>query len=380
MIRLKSLPAVAVEPRPEEMITFAAMETMDAVITGPEAAIRLTELIKQYAGREIFILTGPNSARFCLPLLLQRFPDLGQAHILQIPAGESHKTIETLTSVWEQLSAGGATRSSLLINLGGGVVTDIGGFAAATYKRGMPFVNIPTTLLAMVDAALGGKTGINLHAVKNQIGVFAPPLGVFVFPEFLKTLPENQLRSGYAEMLKHALIGSENLLEEFLSKSMQDVLPSEESIRESAEVKQRIVDADPSENGLRKALNFGHTIGHALETWSQMHQENPLLHGEAVAAGLLCECYLSAKCCGLEMHVLKRVAEQIRANYPFCDFKEADEEELLLLMRHDKKNPHACELNFTLIRKAGEPMIDQYPGEALIRESLGWYRSLYAAG
>jgi 3-dehydroquinate synthase len=230
----------------------------------------------------------------------------------------------------------------------------------------------------MVDAAIGGKTGVNLNSIKNQIGVFALPKAVFIFDEFLNTLPARQKLSGYAEMLKHAMIQSEMLFEKFLLLNSPEKVCNEANILESAEVKMGIVNMDFTETGLRKALNFGHTIGHAIESYSQKYDADPLLHGEAIAIGLICESFISVRMFGLDKNDLKRLANLVSWHFPHYRFKAKPGDELLALMCHDKKNASKSKLNFSLIQKIGEPVFDQYPGEKLILESLHFYMNLEA--
>ena len=246
---------------------------------------------------KLFILTDENTYRQCLPLLAG-VAALQEAPVIQTAAGDTHKGLEYLAKIWERLSNEGATRHSLLVNLGGGMVTDMGGFAGATFKRGIRTINIPTTLMASVDAAVGGKTGINFNGLKNEIGSFYPPLCVFIDCEFLRTLDRDNILSGYAEMIKHGLISS---MENYTSVMLYDIDTMNYSylnqlVEQSVAVKERIVEEDPKEQGIRKALNFGHTIGHAYESLSFI-QERPILHGHAVAAGIVSELYLSHVIC-----------------------------------------------------------------------------------
>lgn len=336
----------------------------------------MQEIILEYGKSGIFILVDENTREQCLPLLKQKCTGLDHSHVIEIHSGESNKTIASIEKIWLELVAGGAVRNSMMICLGGGVITDIGGFAAITYKRGMNVINIPTTILAMVDAAIGGKTGVNLNSIKNQVGVFAPPKAVFVFTEFLKTLSARQKLSGYTEMLKHAMIDSEKHFAKLIVQNSPEKVCNEKDILESAAVKLKIVTDDPDEKGLRKVLNFGHTIGHAVETYSQKYDSDPLLHGEAIAIGLICESFISVRMFGLDGNDLKRLANLVSWQFPHYRFKPASSGELLALMAHDKKNSSISELNFSLISKIGEPVWDRYPGEKLILESLHFYMNL----
>lgn len=326
---------------------------------------------------KMFVLTDVNTKEKCYPLI-QEVPALLGAPVITVEAGDTHKGLESLSYIWSALSEGGASRHSLLINLGGGMVTDMGGFAAATFKRGIRSVNIPTTLMASVDAAVGGKTGINFQGLKNEIGAFYPPLCVFIDCEFLRTLDRDNLLSGYAEMIKHALIDSLNT---YATVMLYDLdLPVNYAflnrmVEQSVAVKERIVAEDPKEKGIRKALNFGHTVGHAFESLS-FKKNQPLLHGHAVAAGIVCELYLSYKQCGFPKDKLSQVVCYIKEYYrPFhFDCKEYDA--LYELMTHDKKNEGGV-INFTLLANIGEVRINQSVEKEKILEALDFYRESF---
>jgi 3-dehydroquinate synthase len=352
------------------------MNISNSIFSGVVGWSRLKDLILEYRQSGIYILVDENTRELCLPILKNKCSGLEDAMVIEIHSSESNKTIASVEKIWQQLVVGNAVRKSLMICLGGGLTTDVGGFAAATFKRGINFIHIPTTLLAMVDASIGGKTGVNLNSIKNQIGVFALPEAVFIFEEFLKTLPARQKLSGYAEMLKHAMIHSETLFEKFIILNSHEKVCTEENILESAAVKMDIVNQDFNETGLRKALNFGHTIGHAVESYSQKYDSDPLLHGEAIAIGLICESFISMRMLGLDKNDLKRLANLISWHFPHYRFKSRPGAELLALMCHDKKNASSSQLNFSLIRAIGEPAFDQFPGEKLILESLHFYINL----
>ena len=352
------------------------MNISNSIYSGVVGWSRLQEIILEYKKSGIYILVDENTRAFCLPILKEKCSGLGDAMVIEIHSNESNKTITSVERIWQQLVIGNAVRSSLMICLGGGLTTDVGGFAAATFKRGINFIHMPTTLLAMVDAAIGGKTGLNLNSIKNQIGVFALPKAVFIFEEFLKSLPTRQKLSGYAEMLKHTMIHSEEMFENFIILNSHEKVCNELNILESAKVKMEIINSDFTETGLRKALNFGHTIGHAIESYSQKHDSDPLLHGEAIAIGLICETFISMRMFGLDKNDLKRLSNLVSWHYPHYRFKSRPGDELLALMCHDKKNASTSQLNFSLIRKIGEPVYDQFPGEKLILESLHFYINL----
>jgi 3-dehydroquinate synthase len=287
---------------------------------------------------------------------------------ITIGAGDQHKTLDTLTHVWSELQRMGATRHSLMINLGGGMVTDLGGFAASTFKRGIHYINIPTTLLSMVDASVGGKTGINFGGLKNEIGVFNNADSVILDTTFLKTLDQPNLLSGYAEMLKHALISNEKMWAEHLRFDLTHLA---QMVADSVAVKQHIVTEDPTERGLRKALNLGHTAGHAFESLALEH--TPILHGYAVAYGLIVELYLSCVKTGFPTDKMHQTVQFIKEQYGKMTITCNDYPRLLQFMHHDKKNEGSA-INFTLLAGIGELRINQTATEEEIMEALDFYR------
>ena len=321
----------------------------------------------------VYVLTDETTGRLCRPLLAAA-SSLAGATWLSIAPGDEHKTLASLADVWRALSAGGASRRSLLVCLGGGMVTDLGGFAAATFKRGIACVNIPTTLLAMVDAAVGGKTGINLDGLKNEVGAFSSPRAVVIDTEFLRTLDDRNLRSGYAEMLKHGLISSREMLVSLLRFDIAspDYARLQTMVAESIAVKEDVVRRDPHEHGLRKALNLGHTAGHAFESLALARQQ-PVLHGYAVAWGLVCELYLSHLKAGFPLDELRRTVGYIAARYGRFAFGCDDYNDLLSLMRHDKKNVGGV-INFTLLEQPGRVRLDCTATREEICESFDFFR------
>ena len=352
----------------------------------------------------VFVLTDDTTHECCLPKVAALLAQY-DAMPITIAHGDQHKTLAALGDVWTALQQGGATRHSLLINLGGGMITDLGGFAAATFKRGINFINIPTTLLAMVDAAVGGKTGINFGGLKNEIGAFADARFVIINTCFLDTLDAENLCSGYAEMLKHALISDERMWAEHVNFDLlqPDLTELQRMVAESIAVKERIVAEDPHEHGIRKALNFGHTIGHALEEFalqqatpsggavvstaptnqttggaaiSPAPKNRPLLHGYAVAFGLIGELYMSARKAGFPTERLHQTARFIRENYAQTEFTCNDYPTLLNLMRHDKKNTSGV-INFTLLHNIGDIRINQTATDEEICEALDFIREGY---
>lgn len=321
----------------------------------------------------LFILTDENTHRFCLPHL-QSITAIKQAEEIVIGTEDINKTLESLTTVWQALSQRGATRHSLMINLGGGMVTDLGGFAAATFKRGISYINIPTTLLAMVDASVGGKTGINFNGLKNEIGAFAPARSVLLNTEFLRSLDDKNFFSGYAEMLKHGLISTQQHLTELLAFDTEliDYQQLQQLVAQSVAVKENIVAQDPHEHGIRKALNLGHTIGHAFESQA-LAEGRPVLHGYAVAWGLVCELYLSYIKTGFPKEIMWQVVQFIKSNYGGFAFNCKQYHELYDLMKHDKKNKGGI-INFTLLNNVGDICLNQTADKDTIFEVFDFYR------
>ena len=320
-----------------------------------------------------FILVDETTEQLCLPLVAG-FDCVRDAQIITIGATDQNKTLDSLSHVWTELQRGGATRHSLMINLGGGMVTDLGGFAASTFKRGLNYINIPTTLLAMVDASVGGKTGINFGGLKNEIGVFSCAKSVILDTTFLKTMDHENICSGYAEMLKHGLIANEEMLAELLNFDLDviDYYQLSRMLADSVQVKERIVDEDPTEQGIRKALNLGHTIGHAFESYA-MKSMRPILHGYAVAYGLVCELYLSCVKTGFPVDKMRQVVRFVNENYGKLPITCDDYPALLELMTHDKKNVGDT-INFTLLGGVGDIRINQTATKEEICEALDFYR------
>lgn len=333
----------------------------------------LVNAIAECEHDKIFILTDQTTHDMCLPKL-QNFLCLKGAQSIVIKAGDTNKTLDSLAEVWTALSQGGATRHSLMINLGGGMVTDLGGFAASTFKRGIDFINIPTTLLAMVDASVGGKTGINFGGLKNEIGVFSDSKFVIINTQFLDTLDHDNICSGYAEMLKHGLISDNKHWAELVSFNLAqpDLAQLQRMVAESIKVKERIVTEDPHEHGIRKALNLGHTVGHALESFAMKHGR-PVLHGYAVAYGMVCELFLSARKTDFPTDKMHQTVRFILDHYGRLPYTCDDYPELLELMRHDKKNTSGI-INFTLLGGIGDIRINQTATKEEIEEALDFLR------
>lgn len=322
---------------------------------------------------QYFILMDENTQQHCLPVLQQEAPDLATAVRITVYAGEEHKSLQAVEYVWKRLTEEKADRHAVLINLGGGMVTDLGGFAASTYKRGIDFIHVPTTLLAQVDAAIGGKNGIDFMNYKNQIGVFRQPAAIFVHDGFLKTLPDQQSISGFAEVVKHALLAGGKLWKTIRSMESLSNVEWNDIISESMAVKLAVVEEDPKEKHVRKVLNFGHTIGHAIESLL-ISRKQESYHGHCIAAGMLGELYLSEKCCGLHEEKRKEVSAVIEKHFPKIIFKEEDSDALMDLMKQDKKNAGSA-IRFVLLHKIGQPVIDVEADELMIREAL---KSIYS--
>lgn len=333
----------------------------------------LVNAISECEHDRIFVLTDETTQQLCWPKI-KNFKALKNSTPIIIKATDTHKNLDTLSQVWQALSNGGATRHSLMINLGGGMVTDLGGFAASTFKRGIDFINIPTTLLAMVDASVGGKTGINFGGLKNEIGVFSDSRFVIINTQFLDTLDHDNICSGYAEMLKHGLISDERTWAELVTFDLDtpDLSQLQRMVAESIKVKERIVEADPHEHGIRKALNLGHTMGHAFESFA-MRRGTPILHGYAVAYGLISELYMSARKTAFPTDRMHQTVRFIRENYGTLNITCDDYPILIELMHHDKKNTSGI-INFTLLGNVGDIRINQTANEEEIKEALDFFR------
>ena len=320
---------------------------------------------------KIFILVDENTHENCLPIFMAQIQGDYDFEIIEIESGEENKNIDTCTGVWSALSELDGDRKSLVINLGGGVLTDLGGFVASTFKRGIDFINVPTTLLSMVDASVGGKTGVDLGPLKNQIGVINQPEMVLIVTGFLKTLEERQLKSGFAEMLKHGLIQNKNYWENL--KKVTDFLNIDDLIYDSVVIKNEVVLQDPTEQHLRKILNYGHTLGHAIESYfleSKVHKT--LLHGEAIGIGMILEAYLSKELLGLSNEELADIKATFLSHYDKVSFSSEDITSILSLLKFDKKNSHG-NINFVLISAIGKPEIDITIPHELYKDAFAYY-------
>ena len=334
----------------------------------------LNEYIRGLNPSKIFILVDENTHDHCLPILLPNLETDAPFEVIEIEAGEENKNIGTATQLWEIFSEMEADRKSLLINLGGGVVTDLGGFVASTYKRGFKFINIPTTLLAMCDASIGGKTGIDHQFLKNIIGTFALPEHIFLYSKFLETLKFEELRSGFAEMLKHGLIAD---ADHWTKLSSLDQISAEglaPFIHRSMEIKNEVVTKDFKEENVRKILNFGHTIGHAVESLF-LQKGNLIPHGEAVALGMICETHLAFLAGLIDVEQSSSIISKIQKFFPYIDISEFENEKILKLMVNDKKN-EGGNINFSLINGYGTCLFDQKLQPNQIKSALDFYREL----
>lgn len=333
-------------------------------------------LTGKYAHSRKVILVDENTHDHCLEFLITAFSGLEEAEVMLLPAGEENKVMEVCFQVWEALSEYQISRSDLIINLGGGVVTDMGGFIAAVFKRGVDFINIPTSLLGMVDAAIGGKTGVDLGPYKNQLGVFKQPSAVFIDPGFLASLPQEEWRNGFAEMLKHALISDEKQWDKLTKTSFEELIISkdlEKYIAQAVTIKSDIVGRDPMEKGERKLLNFGHTIGHGIEGFC-LENETPIAHGHGVALGMIAESYLSMKKGFLSEVALNQVIEQLKNRFEGIEI--ADKEAILKIIQNDKKNDSAG-IKCVLLNKIGAASFDHVIADEEIIESLDYLIAMY---
>lgn len=334
---------------------------------------KLASFLKPTFYSKIFILVDENTSQYCLPHLLNNLATEIEIEIIELEVGEIHKNIQTCTEVWSALSELGGDRKSIIINLGGGVISDLGGFVACTFKRGIDFVNIPTTLLSMVDASIGGKNGVDLGNLKNQIGIIREPKAVIIDTQFLTTLPQSEMRSGLAEMLKHGLIFDKTYWDKFKNLTDLNTDDLNELIHQSIEIKNTIVCEDLSENGIRKALNFGHTLGHAIESYFLENEEKrSLLHGEAIAVGMILESYISKEknlITNEEYHEIKYIINDI---FERVEFNQNDINQIIELLIYDKKNEFG-KVQFALLDGVGKIKINQEADNDLIFKAFEDY-------
>ncbi len=328
-------------------------------------------LTEKYATSKKIILVDDNTYEFCLDALITNFEALKEAEVIILPVGEENKQLSIAQNVWEALTDYRVGRHDVIINLGGGLVTDMGGFIASCYKRGCDFINIPTSLLAMVDAAIGGKTGVNLEHYKNQIGVFAQPIALYIDPSFLETLPDEEYLSGYAEMIKHGIIKDEQLFQDVISCMNGNFEFNEELLIRCIEIKNNVVHEDPLEENVRKILNFGHTIGHVIEGH---YMESGISHGHAVAIGMVMEAYLSMKLNGLSDVSYAFIESSILSFYTIPNFTDDDIQAMIEMLSNDKKND-ANEIRCCLLEKIGECTYDHAVAESLFLETLMHFKN-----
>lgn len=346
-------------------------QSMNTVHIGADALTLLAENLQNRAFSKVAVLVDENTLHHCYPLVK---PYLLEHHLIRIQSGEEHKTLQTCEYIWQRMTELNLDRWSVLVNLGGGVIGDMGGFCAAVFKRGLYFVQVPTTLLAQVDASVGGKTGIDFHGLKNQLGVYQEPQAVFIYPPFLQTLSPRQIKSGYAEIIKHWLIAD---AETFETQRNVGLFQEnwEELIRHSVGIKSNVVEADPLEGGYRKVLNFGHTVGHAVESYLLEQPGRELLHGEAVAVGMLCEAFLSVKKGLLTQQELEKIETFLVSVFEKVRLSEDDIKTITQLALQDKKNTRST-INCTLLSGIGKAVYDQPITLQEIQESLRYYQLL----
>jgi 3-dehydroquinate synthase len=332
----------------------------------------LNELIAKKKYSKLFVLVDENTMDYCYPRFIQFVQASQPIEVIEIESGEKHKNLETCSGIWQAMTELGADRKSLLITLGGGVITDMGGFVASTYKRGIDFVNVPTTLLSMVDASVGGKTGVDLGVLKNQIGLFVNPETVIVDSEYLDTLNDREMRSGMAEIIKYGLTYDIQLLDQV---KYYNHLKNNDLIHRSIEIKNEVVLEDPKEKGVRKILNFGHTLGHAIESfYLESEAKESLKHGEAIGIGIICESYISSKLLQFPESKVAEVRELILNTYDKVTIDSKDFPAIIDLLKHDKKNVNG-NVNFVLLNDFEQYQLDCIVPEALIIESLEYYNS-----
>jgi 3-dehydroquinate synthase len=349
---------------------MTSLESTSYSIFFENSLTELVNFLSKNSYSKILVLVDSNTEKHCLPLLQEHLTPAFTFDVIEVDPGEENKNIDFCIGIWHNMLDFAADRNSLLINLGGGVITDMGGFAASTFKRGIDFVQIPTTLLSQVDASVGGKTGIDMDHVKNIIGTFTQPKAVFIEPEFLKTLDKRQLYSGFAEVIKHGLIYDNYFFQQL--KGIKPEQISAEIIYHSIKIKNEVVKSDPFEKGVRKILNFGHTIGHAIESYSLQNDKNALLHGEAIAIGFICEAFISTKSNGLPETELKEISALINSLYPKYNITKSCYPKLLELMKNDKKNSLG-QINFSLLTTIGQCAIDSFCTNDEIYESIDYY-------
>jgi 3-dehydroquinate synthase len=344
-----------------------------SIFIGNDVFEVLLENLIERSYSKVFVLVDEHTEKYCLPTLTKYLFDI---KLIRIQGGEQHKSLDTAQFIWNYLQEQNADRNSVLLNLGGGVISDIGGFCASTFKRGFDYINVPTSLLAMVDSSIGGKTGIDYNGLKNAIGTINQPKAIYINPDLLLSLPKDELLNGFAEMIKHGLILDKSYWEKTVKIGFDDWSKMSTLINGSIKIKLDVIKKDPLEKSYRKILNFGHTIGHAIEAYSLKNDKKPLKHGEAIAIGMICEAYLSKTQLDLSMKELKEITDFIAQYFPKYSLRTILSPELIKLMRQDKKNEHPDEINFTLLKKIGKGSINHICSETQITAALNFYDSL----
>ena len=351
-------------------------EASHPIVIDNKISPKLNAFLRAGKYSSYFIICDSNTLQYCLPVLLQSCKALSKAGLIELEPGEANKELDVVAGIWQTLTEHGADKKALIINLGGGTVSDTGGFAASTFKRGIDYINIPTTLLAMVDAGIGGKTGINFGNIKNHIGSVVQPKGIFINTAFLNTLPFAQLNSGYAEVIKTALIADKKLFQQTCGLNISASFPVKSIVQRSADLKNAIVKKDPEEKGLRKILNFGHSVGHALESL-YMEKPEPMLHGEAVAIGMAVESYISLLRKKLSQKEFSDIVNCLSLNFKLPLLEEKDEERFFAFLKQDKKNRDQS-FYFALLHHIGkcEPAVKVT--EAQVKKALQYYNRFLA--
>jgi 3-dehydroquinate synthase len=339
----------------------------------PNAYQAIEKYLEDNFHSKVYILVDTNTKKYCLPILLKELKNSDTFEIIEISAGEIYKHLDTCLEIWNTLSELGADRKSIMINLGGGVVTDMGGFVASTFKRGIKFINIPTTLLSMVDASVGGKTGIDLGVLKNQIGLFSNPEMVIIDNAYLKTVSDKEIRSGLAEVIKYGFTFDKSIWDKIKLMDTIDFETIDTLIYRSVQIKNDVVLVDPKEENLRKSLNFGHTIGHAIESYFLENEDKiALTHGEAIAVGMIIELYFSSKLFGFPMEYTSELKNFVNRFYGKYDLNESDFDPIINLMQFDKKNING-KVNFVLLDKMEHCKMDVQVDKDLLNEGLKYY-------
>lgn len=337
-----------------------------------ESYQELSQLIQEKDYSTLFVLVDENTMEHCYPKFIPNLKTDKIIEVIEIESGEINKNLETCVGIWNAITELGGDRKSLVITLGGGVITDMGGFVASCFKRGVDFVNIPTTLLSMVDASVGGKTGVDLGVLKNQIGLFANPQMVIVDNQYLKTVTEREIKSGMAEIIKYGVTYDVSLFNHIKKNKEHNI---SDLIFRSVEIKNEVVLKDPKEKNLRKILNFGHTLGHAIESfYLESEDKENLTHGEAIAIGMVCESYISYKELQLPIEKVHALKEVVNSIYDKIQLLEVDFTAILNLLKHDKKNVNG-QVNFVLLNDFEDFKLDCKVPEALIKESLQFYNA-----